>query len=99
MTFTRGFLVPVAIPNKGVYTAQARAMARYMVSAGAAEAKVGIAVKKIGRVLGVEVDQIMDKRTVARAVKELGVAADIQVAYEMTQTDSEHLYHCLQTTE
>jgi len=71
--------------GKGVYTAQARALARLMVATGTAEEKVGVVLKEIGRNLGVEVGREMSKRTVGRAVLEGGIAGDIQLAYEMVQ--------------
>lgn len=76
------------LAQKSIYTTQARSLATYMVSTGMAEGKVGVAIKKIGGILGVKVDRVMDKRTVQRAIKESGVAADIQAVYEMSQTNS-----------
>ncbi|KAF9051803.1 hypothetical protein BJ165DRAFT_1524707 [Panaeolus papilionaceus] len=69
--------------KKGTYTRQARALARYMVSKGMAEKHVGLAIQEIGRVLGIKVGRRMDQRTVQRCTTEVGVAADIQLAYEV----------------
>lgn len=77
------------LTHQGVYTKQARRLARYLSSVGTAEAKVGEAISAVGKVIGVEVDRIMDKRTVKRAVLESGVAAEIQLGYEMAKSDSE----------
>ncbi|EAU93106.2 hypothetical protein CC1G_11301 [Coprinopsis cinerea okayama7 len=68
---------------KGTYTAEARALARYMVATGTAEAKVGEAIQRIGSVMGLDVEHKMSKRTVQRAVMEGGIAGDIQLAVEI----------------
>ncbi|KAF9552336.1 hypothetical protein CPC08DRAFT_698685 [Agrocybe pediades] len=75
------------LTHRGAYTQQARALARFMVSTGTAEAKVGHALQEIGNSLGIKIKQKMSKRTVKRAILEAGVAADVQLAYEMVQTD------------
>ena len=59
-----------------------------MVSSGMAEAKVGAALQEIGRSFGIRIKHKMSKCTVHRAILEAGVAADLQLAYEMAQTDS-----------
>jgi hypothetical protein len=73
--------------HKGVYTRQARQLARYLSSVGTAEAKVGEAIVSVGKMIGVEVDRVMDKRTVKRAMLESGVAAEIQLGYEMVKSE------------
>ncbi|TFK58365.1 hypothetical protein BDN72DRAFT_782188 [Pluteus cervinus] len=73
--------------HKGIYTAQARGLARLLVSSGVAEKRVGAALKEIGNRLGVPVDRLMSKRTVGRTSVEAGVAGDIQLAYDMVSTD------------
>ena len=40
--------------------------------------------------IGIEVDRIMDKRTVQCTVLESGVAAKIQLGYEMAKSDSKY---------
>lgn len=74
--------------RRGIYTQQTRGLARLMVSSGMAEAKVGAALQEIGRSLGISIKHKMSKRTVQRAILEAGVAADLQLAYEMAKTDS-----------
>jgi len=69
--------------KKGKYTGEARSLARLMVAAGAAEAKVGTAIISIGNVLGVTVDRQMNKRSVQRFILEQGIAADVQLVYEI----------------
>jgi TolA-binding protein len=84
----RGYIFKLT--HRGIYTKEARRLrvARYLSSVGTAEAKVGEAISAVGKVMGVEVDRVMDKRTVKRAVLESGVAAEIQLGYEMAKSDS-----------
>ncbi|KAH6905421.1 hypothetical protein BKA70DRAFT_1373176 [Coprinopsis sp. MPI-PUGE-AT-0042] len=67
----------IQLVKKGVYTREARALARHLVSTGVAEKKM----------LGVKVKGDMDRRTVQRAILEGGVASDIQLAYEIMKAD------------
>lgn len=76
----------VALMRKGAYTVQARAMARYLVKTGTAEKHVGHAIKHLGGMLGIEVNHVMSKRTVQRAILEEGVASDIQLGFEMAKS-------------
>ncbi|KAF8160013.1 hypothetical protein B0H34DRAFT_797195 [Crassisporium funariophilum] len=75
------------LTTRGVYTKQARAMACYLASVGTAEKKIGETIKTIGDMIGVEVDRVMSSRTVERAVLESGVAAEVQLGYEMAKSD------------
>ncbi|KAF8148589.1 hypothetical protein B0H34DRAFT_828386 [Crassisporium funariophilum] len=75
------------LTHRGIYTKEARRLARYLLSVGTAEAKVGKAISAVGKVMGVEVNCVMDKRTVKRAVLESGVAAEIQLGYKMAKSD------------
>ena len=63
--------------HRGRYTPAARKLARLMVSAGAAETRVGEAPVEIGKTLGIQVSRRINKRTVQRIMLEQGVAADI----------------------
>lgn len=69
--------------RKGQYTPEARHLAWLLVSSGAAECRVGEAMQDIGSVLGVEIKQRVSARSVQRFVLEKGVAADIQIIYEI----------------
>ncbi|RDB17366.1 hypothetical protein Hypma_001834 [Hypsizygus marmoreus] len=73
--------------DKGIYTKQAREMARYLASVGTAEKNIGVAITRIGKMIGMEVDRTMSERTVQRAILESGVAAEIQLGYEMAKSD------------
>lgn len=76
----------VSLMRKGAYTAQARVMARYLVKTGTAEKHVGYAIKHLGGMLGIEVNNVMSKRTVQRAILEEGVASDLQLGFEMAKS-------------
>ncbi|KAI0708898.1 hypothetical protein C8T65DRAFT_695745 [Cerioporus squamosus] len=62
--------ITLRLRDKGIYTAQARMLARTLVRFGT---------------LGVSVEGKMSARTVRRALLELGAASDIQTAYEILQ--------------
>ncbi|PPR01504.1 hypothetical protein CVT26_015127 [Gymnopilus dilepis] len=73
--------------HRGRYTPAARKLARLMVSAGAAETRVGEALVEIGKTLGIQVSRRINKRTVQRIMLEQGVAADIQLVYEILNAE------------
>ncbi|RDX45192.1 hypothetical protein OH76DRAFT_1486504 [Lentinus brumalis] len=73
----------VRLRKKGVYTAQARMLARMLVRTGCAQDRVGDILRLIGQALGVRVEGKMSSRTVRRAMLELGAAADIQTGFEV----------------
>ncbi|KAF8952975.1 hypothetical protein BDZ97DRAFT_1744367, partial [Flammula alnicola] len=76
-------------PNKfkmkarGTFTPATRSLIRVMVASGTAEAKVGAALQEIGGVLGIEIPHNVSRRSAHRFVVEKGVAADIQLVYEI----------------
>ena len=74
--------------EKGVYTPQARALARTLVTAGCTQDFVGVLIQKICGTVGVTVEERMSRHTVARAVAEGGIAAKMQLAYELAEADS-----------
>ena len=69
-----------------------------MVSTGTAEAKVGETLQEIGKSLGVDIPEKMSKRTIQRSILEVGVAADIQLGYEMAKTDSKNFIMIMQNS-
>jgi hypothetical protein len=77
--------------HKGRYTPAARFLARLMVSAGAAEAKVGDTLQQIGSALGIGIGKRVSKRSVHRFILEQGVGADIQLVYEIIKSGSKCL--------
>jgi hypothetical protein len=70
------------------YSPQMRCLTRMIVSAGAAEAKVGETLVGIGKMLGVPIDSQPSRRTVGRIMLERGIAADIQTVYEIVKSGS-----------
>ena len=80
--------VTFCMMRKGRYTPAAHSLARLLVSTGTAEAKVGSALVEIGNALGITVDKRIDKRSVQWFILEKGVAADIQLVYEMLKSSS-----------
>jgi hypothetical protein len=71
------------VTQKGIYTIQARKLARIMVDAGCARGKVGTLMERVGEIFGVHINRSMSRRTVSRAVGEGGVAAKMQITYEL----------------
>ncbi|THV08108.1 hypothetical protein K435DRAFT_641387, partial [Dendrothele bispora CBS 962.96] len=71
----------------GVYCKQARSLARAMTAAGCSRQKVGQLMRLMARTFGIELKFSMSRRTVSRAILEGGVAAKLQVAYEVLHTD------------
>ncbi|KAJ7432948.1 hypothetical protein FB451DRAFT_1065022, partial [Mycena latifolia] len=74
------------LTRRGIYTVQARHMARIMADAGCARAKVGPLMTKIAAIFGVKIDgnRTMSRRTVGRAILEGGVASRMQVVHELS---------------
>ncbi|KAF8908731.1 hypothetical protein CPB85DRAFT_1174456, partial [Mucidula mucida] len=72
----------------GVYTPEARKLARLMVCGGVSQANVGKLLKTIAGGLGIRVDRVMSRRTVRRAIHEAGIAAEVQMAYEMEKSEN-----------
>lgn len=77
------------VTSKGVYTVQARQLARVMVDSGCAPAKVGPLMACLASAFGVHIDREMDRRTVRRAIAEGGVAAKMQAVYELAESGGE----------
>ncbi len=75
--------------NKGIYTAQARLLARTLVRVGCAQERVSEVIRMIGKAMGISVEGAMSARTVRRAMLELGAASDIQTAFEVLQAKCE----------
>ncbi len=80
------------LKQKGVYTSQARGLARLLVGAGCAQSKVGTMIQLFGRSLGLSVPERMTRRTVRRVFYEAEVARRIQLGYELKHTSSMSLY-------
>ncbi|KAJ7154373.1 hypothetical protein C8R43DRAFT_1126450 [Mycena crocata] len=73
--------------KNGMYTGDARAMARFLHRAGCTQGKVGAVIKYVAEKSGLVVKETMSRCSVQRAIMEGGVAARIQLAHEMAQAD------------
>jgi hypothetical protein len=73
--------------QKGVYSPQSRELARTLVAAGCSREYVAKVIKAVCKNAGVTVHGSMSRRTVSRAVLEGGIAAQIQIGYELAQAD------------
>ena len=73
--------------HKGVYSPQARELARTLVSAGCSREYVDNVIRAVCKNAGVTVQGKMSRRTVSRAILEGGVAAKIQIGHELAQAD------------
>ncbi|KAI1788626.1 hypothetical protein LXA43DRAFT_894362, partial [Ganoderma leucocontextum] len=76
------------LKTKGIYTPQARALARGLVFSGCSQKQVGHIVQMVGKTIGITVKGKMSAHTARRCVVEGGVASDIQLGYEITQANS-----------
>ncbi|KAI5825463.1 hypothetical protein K523DRAFT_420000 [Schizophyllum commune Tattone D] len=79
------------IKDAGVFTPATRAIARKLVISGCAEHAVGGVIQELGRLVGIRrLSEIphMSARTVARIIAEGGIAARIQLGYEMMMNTS-----------
>lgn len=77
----------------GVYTPEARALARFVAKSGCAREKVGPLIRDIANFFGITVKNAMSRRSVGRAILEGGIAAEVQLGYELTNTESAYLVH------
>lgn len=66
-------------------------MARALVKAGCGQAHVSAVIKEISAGIGVMVTGNISRRTVGRSILEGGVAAELQLAHEIKQTDSKFI--------
>ncbi|KAJ7741249.1 hypothetical protein B0H16DRAFT_1423683 [Mycena metata] len=73
------------VTEKGIYTAHAWRLARIMADGGCARAKIGPMMERIAEVFGVRINRAMSRRTVGRAIEEGGVAARMQLIYELSK--------------
>jgi len=74
--------------EKGIYTEEARDLCQILVQAGCSQVLVGDVVEEVLAAAGISViGPKMSARTVARAVLEGGIMADIQMDHEIAQSD------------
>lgn len=77
--------------HKGVYSPQARDLARTLVAAGCSQQYVGNVIHAVCKNAGVAVQGSMSRRTVSRAILEGGIAAQIQIGHELAQAEGKRL--------
>lgn len=75
----------ISITKRGIYTAQARQIARFLVSTGCSEKKVGRVIQSVGAMMGMMIKKRMSQRTVQRCITEGGLAAKMQAGHEMVK--------------
>ncbi|EED83824.1 predicted protein, partial [Postia placenta Mad-698-R] len=70
----------------GRYTPKARALARTLACSGCSQRQISNVLNAVASTLGISIKHRMSQRTVQRVIIEGGVAADIQLGYEISQT-------------
>lgn len=78
------------LTRKGVYTPEARALCRTLVDAGCSQELVGKVIRKVCQTAGMTLKgKTVSRRTVSRAIAEGGVAAELQIGYELAEARGE----------
>ena len=75
----------VHLQEGGVYTPQARALFRDLSTVGVAAGRVNSVIQMVAGTLGTSVPDHPSSRTVRRTIQEGGIAADMQIGYELGQ--------------
>ncbi|KDQ57065.1 hypothetical protein JAAARDRAFT_131143 [Jaapia argillacea MUCL 33604] len=71
--------------DKGAYASETRALVRALVNSGCSQRKVGKVLKLVGKAMGMSIDREISRRTVGRIILEGGIAAEMQIGYEVSQ--------------
>jgi hypothetical protein len=80
-----------SMTDHGLYTPQARSLARILSHAGCSEAKVGSVLHDVANELGVRVTRKMSRPTVQRCKIEGAVASKVQLGYELAKAEGKEL--------
>ncbi|KAJ7588345.1 hypothetical protein C8J56DRAFT_1050416 [Mycena floridula] len=72
------------LKTKGAFTEKFRSLARTLVRNGCSANKVGPMMQAVGKALGISVSVAMSSWTVRRTILEGGIAAKLQLAYEVS---------------
>ena len=75
--------------QRGTYTPKARALARVIAHSGCARKNVGKVMKDVGEFLGIKVKRSMSRQTVGCSILEGGIAAKVQLGFELTKAKGE----------
>ena len=73
---------------EGIYTPEMRSLALFLVEAGCSRDYVGEVIERVFNTAGISVKGTMSGRTVTRCIIEGGIAAQIQLGYEMAVAPS-----------
>jgi anthranilate/para-aminobenzoate synthase component I len=74
--------------NRGEYSAGVRKLARAFAKGGCSQEQIGPLIRMTGQTIGVKVKGKLSRRTISRCIREGGVAARIQLGYELAHTKS-----------
>lgn len=74
--------------QNGAVRNEVRQMARALVKAGCGQEHVSAVIKEVSAGIGITVTGSISRRTVGRSILEGGIAAELQLAHEIKQTDS-----------
>jgi hypothetical protein len=78
----------IKLTKHSMFTPEAWVLAWIIVWSGCSQAKVGVVIQSIEKLLDITIKTPMSHQTVGRAILEGGVAAKIQLGYEMSRTKS-----------
>ncbi|KAI0063127.1 hypothetical protein BV25DRAFT_1802759 [Artomyces pyxidatus] len=74
----------VVVKKQRAYIPEMRSLARILVKSGCSQAHVGAVIQRVARMAGKDlVSRAMSRRTVGRAIKEGGIASNIQLGHEI----------------
>lgn len=79
------------VKSKGAYIPRYKELVLSFVSMGMAQRHVGRAIAEVGRAMGVHVSHCIDRKSIERAIDEIGVVVDIQLGYELNNAPGKHI--------
>ena len=81
----------IQLKEKNVFTAPVREMVHNLQANGVPLEKVPLVIADVSQGLGIDVKDSIDKHSVSYIAQEGGIAADMQIAYEISKTSSKYL--------
>lgn len=82
------------VKSKGAYIPRYKELVLSFVTMGMAQRHVGRAIAEVGRAMGVHVSHCIDRKSIERAIDEIGVVVDIQLGYEMNNAPGKCVVFC-----
>lgn len=79
------------LTRAGFYTPEARVLMRVIAQSGCAREKVGKIMIQVAKFFGITIKNAVSRRTVSRAILEGGIAAKVQLGYEIAHANSKLL--------